>query len=220
MKEIIKAILPEYVVTKIKELRNPFPGSQKYWEDRYSKGGNSGAGSYNNLAKFKAEVLNDFVRKNNVKTIIEFGCGDGNQLTLAEYPDYTGFDVSSTALEICKKLFFNDKKKHFLLLGDYTNQTAELTLSLDVIYHLVEYKIYEQHIRQLFSAAEKFVIIYAHDNDKRANFHEKTRKFTRFISDNISNWQLLEHIPNKYPYTGEDSENTSCSDFFIYERKL
>ena len=33
--------------------------SKDYWEKRYSKGGNSGAGSYNNLALFKASIIND-----------------------------------------------------------------------------------------------------------------------------------------------------------------
>jgi hypothetical protein len=32
-----------------------FSGSKAYWENRYADGGNSGAGSYNRLADFKAE---------------------------------------------------------------------------------------------------------------------------------------------------------------------
>ena len=55
-------------------------------EKRYSAGGNSGAGSYSQLAEFKAQVLNRFVATHDVKHIIEFGSGDGNQLALAEYP--------------------------------------------------------------------------------------------------------------------------------------
>ena len=38
-----------------------FAGSAAYWEERYRRGGNSGAGSYGKLAEFKAEVINDFV---------------------------------------------------------------------------------------------------------------------------------------------------------------
>ena len=57
-----------------------FTASDDYWEERYSKGKNSGAGSYNELARFKAEVLNGFVQKQNIRSVIEFGCGDGNQL--------------------------------------------------------------------------------------------------------------------------------------------
>ena len=46
------------------------------------------------LAAFKAEVPNDFVRARGIDSVIEFGCGDGAQLALAEYPAYVGIDVS------------------------------------------------------------------------------------------------------------------------------
>lgn len=61
--------------------------STDYWESRYATGGTSGPGSSGKLAEFKAEVLNSFVRRDNVLSVIEFGCGDGNQLSLASYPD-------------------------------------------------------------------------------------------------------------------------------------
>lgn len=37
---------------------------------------------------------NDFVRARGIDSVIEFGCGDGAQLALAEYPAYGGIDVS------------------------------------------------------------------------------------------------------------------------------
>ena len=54
--------------------------SSKYWEDRYKNGGNSGAGSYNTLAKFKASVINHFIENNKIQSLIDYGVGDGNQL--------------------------------------------------------------------------------------------------------------------------------------------
>ncbi len=69
-------------------MKNIFPGSDKYWEQRYAVGGNSGVGSYGKFANFKAEVINKFVREHKIKSVIEFGCGDGNQLKLANYPSY------------------------------------------------------------------------------------------------------------------------------------
>src|SRR6185369_2928806 len=119
-------------------LSGPFPGSQDYWVKRYEKGGNSGPGSYSELAKFKARVLNGLVTEKNIASVIEFGCGDGNQLELAQYPSYHGFDVSPVAVELCRKRFTADPSKRFGLLGDYAGETADLALSLDVIYHLVE----------------------------------------------------------------------------------
>jgi protein O-GlcNAc transferase len=60
-------------------------------EKRYEMNGNSGAGSYGRLANFKAEVINEFVKIRLVKTVIELGMGDGNQLQLSECPYYNGF---------------------------------------------------------------------------------------------------------------------------------
>ena len=68
--------------------------SSAYWQERYRQGSNSGPGSYGRLALFKAEIVNRFVRDHNIADIIEFGSGDGAQLTLADYPRYVGVDVS------------------------------------------------------------------------------------------------------------------------------
>ena len=137
-----------------------------FWEKRYSKEGNSGKGSYGKLADFKARIINKFVQENQVKSIIEFGCGDGNQLGLANYPQYLGVDVSSTTIKLCIKKFNKDKTKSFMHyhpnffenMGNFFN--ADLTLSLDVIYHLIEDTLYEKYIHDLFNCSKKFVIIY------------------------------------------------------------
>lgn len=83
-----------------------FPGSLAYWENRYSAGGTSGSGSYDQLAVYKAQVINGFVDAHAVTGVLELGCGDGNQLKLARYPRYLGLDVSNSAIERCRTLFF------------------------------------------------------------------------------------------------------------------
>lgn len=196
-------------------LKKKFQDSISYWEERYASGGTSGKGSYGELAEFKAQVLNEFVLKNQVKNIIEFGCGDGNQLKLAAYPSYVGFDVSITAINNCRNLFIDDPTKRFELIRDYKDEKAELTLSLDVIYHLVEDGVYEQYMARLFSSSEKFVIIYSNDVDSgqcRAKPHVKFRKFSDWIQSNAPGWELKEKISN--PHVHE-----SPADFFIYMKK-
>jgi hypothetical protein len=84
---------------KIVSEPGPFLGSEEYWIRRYQSGKGSGHGSYNQLAEFKAEILNDFVQTRHIESIIEYGCGDGNQLRYAKYPRYLGFDVSPKAIE-------------------------------------------------------------------------------------------------------------------------
>lgn len=51
--------------------------SKKFWNERYLNGGNSGSGSYNHLAHFKANVINQFIKNNSIKSIIDYGVGDG-----------------------------------------------------------------------------------------------------------------------------------------------
>lgn len=199
-----------------------FHNSEDYWKKRYESGGNSGAGSYHKLAEFKAQILNDFVENQQIKSIIEFGCGDGNQLKLSKYPSYIGFDVSEKAISQCKGIFSNDKTKSFKLMNEYANETAELTLSLDVIYHLIEDEIYLAYMQRLFDSATGFVIIYSSNTEQQSRLqavHVKHRHFSKWIEKNKSEWNLIKYIPNKYPHKNND-QNSSCADFYIYEKIL
>jgi hypothetical protein len=197
----------------------PFAGSGVYWEERYVSGGNSGRGSYNKFAEFKAEILNNFVISNGIESVIEFGCGDGNQLMLARYPTYLGFDVSPTAVEVCQHKFAADRSKCFKLLDRYSGERSDLTISLDVIFHLINDEEFEEHMQVVFNSADRFVIIYSSNTDKnKHNYsHIKHRKFTRWIKANTANWSLARRVPNRYPYKG-DHKKGSFADFYIYRK--
>ena len=211
------------IIIKLKQV--VFPGSAEYWEKRYACGGSSGQGSYGRLAKFKAEVVNNFVNEQSVKSVIEFGCGDGSQLTLAKYAEYIGLDISEKAVALCKEKFTNDSSKRFFLyrahLFDHTakEHKADLALSLDVIYHLVEDEIYFAYLKHLFESARKYVIIYTSDRDQFGGVYERHvrhRNITKNIAEQFPFWTLRRKIKNQYP-PGEGSGETSFADFFIYE---
>jgi hypothetical protein len=198
-----------------------FNGSGSYWDKHYKSGGNSGEGSYNRLAEFKAEILNAFVAEQAIKSVIEHGCGDGNQLTLAAYPTYLGFDVSPTAVAWCREKFSGDTSKTFKLTSDYTGETAGLAMSLDVIYHLIEDQVFEAYMRRLFETSTGFVIIYSSntsENPKNRPPHVFHRTFSDWITAHAPAWTLKQHIPNRYPLTPENREHTSFADFYIYQR--
>ncbi len=188
--------------------------SKKYWNNRYLTGGNSGAGSYNELSRFKADVINNFVEKNQIKSIVDYGVGDGNQLKLINTKNliYTGIDVSEFIISKCKENFKEDKTKKFIHVDNINNELkGELVLSCDVIYHLIEDPVYKEYMKNLFSMSKKYVIIYAKNEDiNHAAVHVKFRKFSNYIESNLPEWQLIKHIPNKY--------NTSPSDFYIYKK--
>lgn len=197
--------------------------SKLYWEARYKNGGNSGAGSYNKLALFKAEIINEFIKNNNIKSVIDYGVGDGNQLKLLYTNiDYIGLDISPTVINKCKHLFMNDIKKKFYVVDDHICSTikSNLVLSCDVLYHLIEDSVYTNYIHNLLTMSDKYVIIYAKDNDINHCQHVKFRKFTEYIKENYDMWKLIQHIPNIYPQLimGKDNDNTSPSDFYIYEK--
>lgn len=194
--------------------------SKKYWEKRYLNGSNSGPGSYGNLALFKAEVVNSIIKSKNIYSVLELGCGDGNQISLFEMPIYIGFDVSKTAIKICKAKYKDDISKEFKLMKYYRGEQADLVLSLDVIFHLVEDSVFEEYMQSLFSAARKYVLIYSSNSSENSCVEAKHvyhRKFTDWIYDNRKDWTLAEKIANKYPYNG-DFKESSFSDFYLYER--
>lgn len=220
-KRPLLSLIAKLVYFGMIERLKSFSGSEEYWIQRYKSGGSSGDGSQDKFAQFKAEILNDFVRKKEINTVIEFGCGDGNQLTLSEYPSYIGFDVSQEAILRCKKLFQNDDSKSFKLMEDYENEKAELTLSLDVIYHLIEDETFFSYMHLLFNSSTRFVIIYSSNTEKQAKLqasHIRHREFTKWIELNCPQWELLQYIPNRYPY--DKRKFGSFADFYIYKRVI
>jgi len=191
--------------------------SKEYWENRYKSGGNSGAGSRNNLAEFKINTINKFIRDNKIKSIIDCGSGDGFIAGELIVKTYTGFDVSITAVENCNKMFESDISKVFTTKWS-DDFKADLSISMDVIFHLIEDSVYEEYVRRLFLCAEKYVIIYSSNcTSKNMSEHYKDRQVIEYIKNNVNGWRLIETIQNPLPFTN-DAENESNSDFYIYKR--
>ncbi len=193
-----------------------FKNAAYYWETRYKNKGTSGPGSYGNAAAYKAAILDKFVAENEIEKVTEFGCGDGNQLKEFHFPSYVGLDISKTAIEKCISIFKNDVSKSFfqydpkIFDAESANFKADISLSLDVIYHLLEDDVFEMYMQHLFKSSTRFVIIYAWDVEGKQNLHVRHRKFTHWIEEHIKQWHLVETIENK--------TNDPLCDFFIYKK--
>lgn len=179
-----------------------FRNSQTYWEKRYLAGGTSGPGSYALQSQYKADFINRFVEEKEIASVIEFGCGDGNQLGLAEYPQYLGIDVAASAVRRCIEAFGHDNSKSFITcdVRAFADPArflhADLGLSLDVVFHLVEDEAFDAYMHALFNAADRFVIIYARDREARdAGRHVRWRRYTPWIETNITGWKLMRVEP-------------------------
>jgi SAM-dependent methyltransferase len=197
--------------------------SNSYWEHRYATGGNSGAGSYGDLAAaYKARVINEFVTNHSVQEVAEFGCGDGNNLLLYDkIPHYFGYDVSSTVIRRARQSeWAANKKKNaspactFLHYGGNRSEVKrhyEFVMSLDVLYHLVAVNLFLSYMETLFFSATRYVLIYATDEDihtRRAK-HVMFRRFTPYIDARFKCWKL------KTAY--EHHKLASSATFFLYE---
>lgn len=105
-------------------------------------------------------------------------------------------------------------------MNEITNQKAEVVMSLNVIYHLIEDNVYHNYMRHLFNLSSQYVIIYAFDSDKPNSYgpHVKPRKFTKWIHSEIPEFKLIKHIPNKFPFDKNKPKTTSFADFYVYKK--
>lgn len=228
VKEVVKRVpvLRECALGLLRiRRRMAFSSSADYWEQNYAMGGISGVGSLGRLAEFKAEIINGFVAENSVQSVLEFGCGDGRQLALARYPTYIGLDVSATAVRMCQQRFASDETKSFFLydpkcFADHLHVFhADLVLSLDVLYHLVEDEVFEAVVRHMFAAADRHVIIYSSDREvPQTEPHVRERRITPWIAERFEGWKLRERIPPRYPSGQRRASETSDAEFLIYHR--
>lgn len=201
--------------------------SGDYWQGRYTSGGNSGAGSYDQLASYKAAFINERTERYNLRSITELGCGDGNQLGMFTVGKYTGLDVARAAVERCKMLYRGVQGRRFALYKpgktDPLKFMADASLSLDVLYHLIEEDVYEQHLTDLFAIGKRYVIIYAWNKDAadlKLPVHVLPRKFTDYISEHFAEWELIEHEKNPFPASSFGQEKGSNAEFFVYRHQV
>lgn len=198
--------------------RLTFRGSAPYWEQRYASGGTSGAGSYGAAARWKADVVNAWVAENGVTSVIDLGCGDGNQLSLAKYPHYLGLDVSPSAIRRCAERYASDPTKSFMAFDPSAWSDpagwfrADLALSMEVIFHLVEDDVLDAYLRRLFSLGERFVVICAYDGRQPARAYEHHRPFTPWVARNAPDWELAAYEPHP-------AEIDLLSDLYLYRRR-
>jgi cyclopropane fatty-acyl-phospholipid synthase-like methyltransferase len=191
--------------------------STEYWEQRYADDRDSGPGSRGGHRQFKADFLNTFVEQHNIDSVLEFGCGDGVQVELAEYPSYTGLEVSESAIQACSRRFAHDKNKSFFLYDppNFINRgalKADLVLSLEVVFHLVDDEIFETTMHDMFDAANRYVIIFSSNhNEPTSELHVRHRHFTSYVEDNFPQFELIEMVENEY--------EERVSDFYVYEKR-
>lgn len=181
---------------------------KQYWDNRYKSGGNSGKGSYGVYKTYKSKVINKIIKEYKIQSVTDFGCGDGNQINDIKPPKYVGLDIAPSSVNICKKKYNLDTTKSFYVYDHTTYKKtypSEMSMSIDVMYHIFEDNIYHKYISDIFENSSRFVLIYSTNFDEKYNgVHVKNREFTKHTPDD---WVLKEHIKN---------ETDNYADFYLF----
>ena len=139
--------------------------AEAYWERRYAAGDDSGAGSDGFNYEFKRDYIRHVIRTYGTRTAVDLGCGDGRQLfeilTTGALDEYQGIDVARSAVERCRELYRDHPKCRFDGYDTVEWKRYDLALSLDVLYHIVDYRDYLAYLRQLFGCSD-YVLLYAY----------------------------------------------------------
>ncbi|WP_337035043.1 class I SAM-dependent methyltransferase [Paenibacillus illinoisensis] len=188
-----------------------------YWEQTYRSGETSGRGSYGVLAEFKAEIVNRLIQQEGITSVIEFGCGDGNQLQLMHYKEYLGVDVAASSVRLCASKFATDSSKSFMLYtpGLWINRgflTADLTVCLDVLYHITDETDFRNTLYDILHSSKEWVVLYTRlkENGNPGVDTIQDRNLFHYLFD-YPDFKVQEIIPQRYP-------DQSSADFVILRR--
>ena len=93
-------------------------------------------------------------------------------------------------------------------------------MSIDVIFHLVEDRVFNQYMQRVVDGSERYVLVYSSNYEGTiiAGHHVRHRKFTNWMKANAPEFRLIEEIPNRYPFDESNQEHTSFADFYLFER--
>lgn len=165
---------------------------QRYWDRRYRRGDDSGLGSRGERAELKAAVINAVIEMFDIKSVVDWGCGDGEVLSkITADVAYTGVEISPFMLSRLRKTYSD---RRFVDVKDIVDLYADLALSFDVIFHLPSDSDYHEHLAQVFASADRLVMIHgtSHDGGQTAR-HVRWRDW---LPDVPPKWQLIEQTAN------------------------
>lgn len=167
----------------------------QYWVTRYGTGGDSGFGSHDEHSiKFKGDYINEFIKKFNVETLFDYGCGDGNQLKMINgFTHYTGYDIAPNIIEDCKILYVGHEDKFFTSkLDDIIGKKFDLAISMDVTYHIIEDELFKFYLDTLFSSADVIILFTTNSDHHTPLKHHKPRKIIDHIKDTYIDFELID----------------------------
>jgi hypothetical protein len=189
-----------------------------YWDRRYRDGRTSGAGSEGDEGSYKAKYVSEFIAEHDIVSVLDWGCGDGQVLRKMNLPEigapnyvvYTGVDVSSTIIKQMRREFpFREfYEPDYVVARGFT---AELALSMDVLFHFPDDADFNEYVANLFGSATRYVIIYSTNYALgRTSRHVMRREFTPYVARHYPEWNIINI---------ETPLGPEMASFFVYEKE-
>jgi len=189
--------------------------SYKYWETRYSHGGNSGSGSYGNGLHNKLQLLNSLISKYDIKTIADIGCGDCTILNgLSPIEKYIGYDISPTIINRHTANNTDSHRQFKLIEGTKSieSDSIDLTLSLEVIFHQVIDTEYIEYMDMLLKTNATFILLLTMNERVLTTEHIKSQHIkyrdVRSFMTSKGNYELID----TFPFT------VDTSTYYLYKK--
>lgn len=173
---------------------------RNFWNRQYTEGRGSGPGSKGEMLQYKIDFLNKFIDKHSIKTMTDFGCGDGKLMSKLKIEDdkYMGIDISEKAIDLCK--IFRPKS-HFKCcpfpeLNTIGAFVRDISICIDVLFHIIDIEELKLALTQIFDLSERYVVLYTMNTPRdRDREHVKSR----CISEIIENLNIKYNNLHKYP---------------------
>lgn len=139
-----------------------------FWEFRYALHPSlgSGVGSRGGNLFVKRDLLKAQLEALRPGSVLDVGCGDLEVMKDLTISNYTGVDVSPSAIELARK----KRPDWEFIWGDILKldlDPKDLVMNLDVVIHQPTREIYEAFCRKLLSLSRKYLIVAGYDQPPR-----------------------------------------------------
>ena len=199
-----------------------------YWDCRYRGGGNSGAGSYGAHAEYKSSVIQGLIDTHGTESLVDFGCGDGNQISSIRVARYVGLDISKEAVKLCRERFTGDDSRSFDLYRpgqSVDGAPYDMAMSLEVLMRVIDESDFVSTLDEMFMSASRLVVILTPIFELvpyTPGSHERHRNLAPYL-EKYDDWCVSETIIHP-SVTLEDRKagriGEMASGFTVLRRRL
>jgi SAM-dependent methyltransferase len=170
----------------------------------YKNSKSSGCGSYKENTMYFNKILREFIKNNNIKSILDLGCGNFesienivNELNI----NYIGTDISEIIIEHNKQKY----NKNFIKLDVVSSELQQFNQDLIIFRHIVQHLNFNDSqtaIKNIFNSNCKYLLVN-HQDGLKENLDKKIQE---------SGWDNQMYNLNIHPFNLKDKEILNLTD--------